>query len=74
MLNRIILFINKSKLKYYTKSEIEEKRRKEWKNIHEFKFIRNRYLHISANDSMGMETNRPDGFTSMKRTIIADNA
>ena len=45
-----------------------------WNNIHELKFIRNRYLHISANDSMGMETNRPDRFTSMKRTIIADNA
>jgi len=44
-----------------------------WNNIHELKFIRNRYLHISANDSMGMETNRPDGFTSMKRIIIADN-
>lgn len=43
-------------------------------NIHELKYIRNRYLHISASDSIGMETNRPDGFTSMKRTIIADNA
>lgn len=42
-------------------------------NIHELKHIRNRYLHISANDSMGMETNRPDGFASMKRIIIPDN-
>ncbi|KAF2342739.1 phospholipase effector Tle1 domain-containing protein [Flavobacterium tistrianum] len=44
-------------------------------NIHELKHIRNRYLHISANDdSMGMETNRPDGPGTMRRTIIEDNA
>ncbi len=43
-------------------------------NIHELKHIRNRYLHISANDdSMGMETNRPDGPGTMRRTIIPDN-
>ncbi|UPZ14285.1 phospholipase effector Tle1 domain-containing protein [Flavobacterium humidisoli] len=44
-------------------------------NIHELKYIRNHYLHISANDdSLGMDTNRPDGPTTMKRTIIEDNA
>lgn len=45
-------------------------------NIHELKHIRNRYLHISANDdSLGMDTNRPGfGATAMKRTIIGDNA
>ena len=43
-------------------------------NIHELKHIRNRYLHISANDdSIGMETNRPDGPGTMRRTIIPDN-
>jgi len=44
-------------------------------NIHELKYIRNHYLHISANDdSLGMETNRPGfGATKMKRTIIQDN-
>nr|WP_294786412.1 DUF2235 domain-containing protein [uncultured Flavobacterium sp.] len=45
-------------------------------NIHELKHIRNRYLHISANDdSMGMDPNRQSSWSEeIKRTIIADNA
>lgn len=45
-------------------------------NIHELKQIRNRYLHISANDnSLAMEENKPSSWSiEMKRTIIQDNA
>ncbi|GAA6768852.1 hypothetical protein AAFH68_48090 [Flavobacterium sp. CGRL1] len=78
-------FENKSKLKYYTKSEIEAKRKKEWKNNEEIKSfnaligdhnmlvkLRNQYLHCSANmDGTGMEpTQDSQSNIIWKRTLI----
>ncbi|MHC0445196.1 T6SS phospholipase effector Tle1-like catalytic domain-containing protein [Flavobacterium sp. 3-218] len=62
-------FEGKPKLKYYTKNEIEAKRKKAWKNNEEIDAfnalirehlmlvdLRNKYLHCSANmDGVGME-------------------
>lgn len=78
-------FENKPKLQYYTKSEIEKKRKKEWQNNKEIEVfnaligehnmlvkLRNQYLHCSANmDGTGMEpTQDSQNNIIWKRTII----
>jgi len=78
-------FENKPKLKYYTKTEIEAKRKKEWKNNQEIEAfnaligehkmlvkLRNQYLHCSASmDGIGMEpTQDSQNNIIWKRKII----
>jgi hypothetical protein len=78
-------FGNKSKLRYYTKSEIEAKRKKTWQNNKEVKafnaligehnmlvYLRNKYLHCSANmDGTGMEPKQDSQSNIIwKRTLI----
>lgn len=78
-------FEGKPKLQYYTKREIEAKRKKEWNNNDEVDAfntmvgehymivdLRNKYLHCSANmDGIGMEpTQDSQNNIVWKRTII----
>ncbi|WP_427874846.1 T6SS phospholipase effector Tle1-like catalytic domain-containing protein [Flavobacterium sp. MMS24-S5] len=78
-------FKNKPKLQYYTKSEIEAKRKKQWENNKEIEAfnvligehnmlvdLRNKYLHCSANmDGAGMEPTQDNQSNIIwKRTII----
>lgn len=80
-------FNNKPKLKFYTKTQIESKRKKEWKNqkeIDDFNImvtdyyilpdLRNNFLHCSANmDGVGMEPQMDNmGNVVRKRETISD--